>query len=270
MKKIIILLLFISSIFGDYILLDRLETAKHKICPISEKERKRLLLLEIRQIKNNTSLYIFEKKKTKYKFVDGFNLNFMGKEVYFEGYIDRKSKKFKKNYIYYCSPKKNKMVNFIFLIGGKFTKKEVLNQMKKVNDWYKKKGELTSSMVRKKNNFYAKRYITLLIPEKKQQESFFTYTSTKSDEKINFDKELKKASIGYHRLISNGISGPMRLTLNAFIGKIIKITPEEKSFRDKYYFDLSDLQKQGIAEPTPMWDAKVKPYKNVFGEELLD
>ena len=270
MKKIIILLLFLSSIFGDYILLDRLETAKHKICPISKKERKRLFLLEIRQKENNTSLYIFEKKENKYKFIDGFDLSFMGKEVYFEGYVNEKSKKFKKNYIYYCDPKKNKMANFIFLVGGEFSKKEVLDRIKKVNDKYKKKGDFSSKRIRRKKSFYAKKYINLFIPEKKELESFFTYTSTKAHRKINFDKELKKASIGYYRLISSGISGSMRLTLNAFIGKIIKITPEEKSFRDKYYFDLSDLKKQDIPEPTPMWDAKVKPYKNVFGEELLD
>ena len=265
MKKIIVLLLFISSIFADYILLDRLETVKHKICPISKRERKRLLLLEIRQIKNNTSLYIFEKKKTKYKFVDGFNLNFMGKEVYFEGYINEKSKKFKKKYIYYCNSKKDKVGNFIFLVGGKFTKRQVLKRIKKVNDRYKKKGDFTSKRIRKKNSFYAKKYINLFIPEK-EKKAFFTYISRKT----NFYERFQKITIGYHRLISNRISGPMRLTLNAFIDKIIKVTAEKKAFRDKYYFSLSDLQKQGIAEPTPMWDAKVKPYKNVFGEELLD
>ena len=257
-KFILFFIISLYFIFSD-VLLDRMETKPYNICPISKKHRKNFFLLEIRQLENNTVIYIFKKEKKNYKFLYGFNLRFLGKEGYFQGYIDGKSKKFKKRYLYYCKPNTIYLGNFVVLVGGKISKKNI-------NIYFKDK-----KIKIQKKNFYAKEQVLLFIPEKNQK-AFFT---TRSPKGIPYKKSNwlpnKNEFIKGH-LTTRGDSGfhSLMLWLSAYKKKIIGLTSEQRKFRDKYFISLSDLQKQGIAEPTPMWDAKVKPYKNVFGEELLD
>ena len=277
-KVIFIFTLFVNFIFSD-ILLDRINTEPYKVCPISKKYRKRFFLMEIRELKklNKTVIYIFEKQTNKdYKFIYGFHLDFLGKEIYFQGYKKEyykdvhgtdKIDNFKRSYFYWCKPKtKYYSGNFIILIGNSLSKEEMNNYIKKRRIKFN-----NSKIKRKKSNFYARKRILLFIPENKQRKSFFTslLSNKFSSDPFKWIENKNKNLIFFLSYSQDQFIG-FELPLSGYPEKIIGLTSEQRKFRDKYYFDLKDLQKQGIPEPTPMWDAKVKPYKNVFGEELLD
>ena len=247
--------LFLFNFSFDDVLLDRIELKPY----INKK--KRFFLLEIRETKKKTAICIFEKKNKKYKFIYGFDLDFLGKEVYFSGYVDRKTKKFTKDYFYYYNPKKiNYAGNFVILIGGEYSKKELESKFKKKE----------YSHMKRKNTFFAKKSILFYIPENNRKKAFFTSMRSHANPMQFFEEPREKKRI--ISMIKSNYSFIYFFTysLNGAESNRIGLSTEQKSFRDKYYFDMKDLKAKGIAEPTPMWDSKVKPYKNVFGEELLD
>ena len=273
MQKIIfIFTILLNFVFSD-ILLDRINTESYKVCPISKENRKRFFLMEIRKVKklNKTAIYIFEKQKyKKYKFIYGFYLDFLGKRVYFSSHKNyNKKEDSKKTYLYWCKPKTEyESGNFVMLIGGELSKEEINSA---INKWRVEHNN--PDVKRRKNFFYAKGRILLFIPENKERKGFFTTLKPPYSPLKWIKKDMKK---NVYKIPEAGyfFGGSFTLSLNSYqkgeVNKIIGLTPEQRKFRDKYFISLADLQKQGIAEPTPMWDAKVKPYKNVFGEELLD
>ena len=294
MKKILSIIFFIAFIFSEDILLDRLDTEKSRnnlYAVIREnKYRKYFYLLEIRQYRENNqkkcALYIFEKintkkknykkninDKTNYYFSHGFHLLFMREEAYFQGSVYRwgeKKGKFEKFHVGTFSyiEKKDKYRNgddFI-IIGNKANKKEIELAKRKKISW-----QLQNLKNIKKGSFYGWTKLLFFIPKDKKVPSFFSSVElkphpTKEDRYfplVSPFRAIRNDKIKTHADLNSKIYQNFNKTF-------LKFNQEKKSFRDKYYFDMKDLKAKGIAEPTPMWDAKVKPYKNVFGEELLD